>query len=728
MPDEIIRNKYGETTFVSVEPPERDVADGTFEAAAVAAPVRTATQVADEFLREQLPQMGLGNSHLASDQTALAAASGTEPVIQFSRERDVAGAKVVVYDQYVMGLSVFNARIGVDIDGTSMTVTSAQSSMHGNITLANPDQIRQPAHDETLTPAALKSLLGFDLPNLGKGRIERQVVYRYEPEERVEVPDDNNLGCFAGPPVPAYTLAPVPTSIRAGSHYVVNEVLFRASRHPDEPPVNWRALVEPQSKAVLYLRALVANATGMVMMRDPQVQTGANVTGASSDVLLNPFRSSSMLGGIVNANPQNLAGNFVRLGELTSPVIVSPTEANPPAQFNYNVRSDNFSAANAYYHCDTCFRTMQDFGFNVTTYFNNTAFPVVVDHRGLGNVVNANAPGNAAGNGSGGFNFALLQAGQPIGIAAANGVVWHEFGHALLWDNVSSPNFGFAHSAGDSLAAIFHDPGSKAPDRFDTFPWVQAATPLGRRHDRAVSAGWGWFGANYNTQYNGEQILSTTMFRFYGSIGGDANHVATQTRASQTTAYLIFKAIGLLTATTNDPRVFVTRLETADKTTTTFEGIAGGALHKVIRWAFEKQGLFQPNAVPGMGNTVTKEGNPPDVDVYIDDGRHGEYQYQPNHWSCQDMWVRNAPDGGPTHQHPLVGLKNYMYVRVKNRGTQTANNVKVKGFQADPGMGLTFPDDFGADVDADPQRFRADSLGRFHGGRTFCVRAHAGGS
>ena len=60
MPDEIIRNKYGETTFVSVEPPERDVEDGTFEAAAVAAPVRTATQVADEFLREQLPQMGLG--------------------------------------------------------------------------------------------------------------------------------------------------------------------------------------------------------------------------------------------------------------------------------------------------------------------------------------------------------------------------------------------------------------------------------------------------------------------------------------------------------------------------------------------------------------------------------------------------------------------------------------------------------------------------------------------
>src|SRR5262245_21526621 len=173
MTDEKIRNKYGETTFVAVGPPERDVEDGAFEAAAVAAPVGTATQVADEFLRQYLPQMGLGNSHLTSDQTALDAANQTEPVIQFSRERDVDGAKVVVYDQYVMGLSVFNARIGVDIDGTSMTVTSAQSSMHGNITLANPDQIKQPTATETLTPAALKKLLGFDLPNLGEGRIER---------------------------------------------------------------------------------------------------------------------------------------------------------------------------------------------------------------------------------------------------------------------------------------------------------------------------------------------------------------------------------------------------------------------------------------------------------------------------------------------------------------------------------------------------------------------------
>ena len=698
MPDETIRNNYGEMTFLSVEPKERDDDDTTETLAAESASAgMTPTQVANEFLREHLSEMGLGRSYLASDETSLQAAQDTDSLIEFSQERDVAGSKLVVYEQMTLGLQVFDARIGVSLDASSMAVTGLQSSMHGNIDVVNADQIKAPTGSGKLNAVALKKLLKIDLPKLEEGHVERQVVYRYEPAERTEVEDDSHQGCFADEPPPSYKLPAVPATIRAGAHYVVNEVLFRAARSRQESPVNWRALVEPKSGAVLYLRALVAGATGMVMLRDPQVQTGAAVTGASSDAVLNPFRSSVTLPGIVSTNPQKLAGNFVRIAETSNPVIAGPSEANASAVFNYNVRTDNFSAVNAYYHSDNCFRTMQDYGFNVATYFNNTTFPVPVDHRGLGNAVNAQAPGNINGNGSGGFIFALLQAGQPIGIAAANGVVWHEFGHALLWDTVSSPNFGFAHSAGDSLAAVFHDPGSKAPDRFDTFPWVQAGTPLGRRHDRAVSAGWGWFGSNYNTQYNGEQILATTLFRLYRSIGGDATaFLATQTRASQTVAYLIFKGIGLLTSTTPDPRIFVSKLQDADKTTTAFKGIAGGALHKVVRWAFEKQGLFQPAAVPGVGNTVTKEGNPPDVDVYINDGRNGEYQYLANHWSCQDMWVRNAPDGGTTHQNPLVGLKNYMYVRVKNRGLQTATNVRVKGFKAFPGTGLSFPDDWTA--------------------------------
>ena len=41
----------------------------------------------------------------------------------------------------------------------------------------------------------------------------------------------------------------------------------------------------------------------------------------------------------------------------------------------------------------------------------------------------------------------------------------------------NSPNFGFSHSAGDSIAVILNDPETQAPDRFVSFPWVN----IGRR-------------------------------------------------------------------------------------------------------------------------------------------------------------------------------------------------------------------------------------------------------
>ena len=72
-------------------------------------------------------------------------------------------------------------------------------------------------------------------------------------------------------------------------------------------------------------------------------------------------------------------------------------------------------------------------------------------------------------------------------------VAMHElFGHGVLFNHVGSRNLGFSHSAGDSFAAILNDPGSRAPDRYQTFPWMFAVAP--RRHNRAVAAGFGWSG------------------------------------------------------------------------------------------------------------------------------------------------------------------------------------------------------------------------------------------
>ena len=689
MSDDIIRNEYGEVVFMSSTGTGARVAglDG-----------QTHIQVANSYVRQHMAEMGLLESRLEDDEAAFRDASReNDPVISVAREKDIAGARVVVYEQSIDGMAVYDAHMGVQITEQTMAVTSLQSSMHQRINIVNPKAKSKQKLPKKLSRAALKKMLGINLENLGEGNINRQVVYRFEPDLRLEQTDDTHQGCFSDHHAnDELSLPELSSEFSKGNHYIVNEVLFRASRNKEEAAVNWRALVEPESGSVLYIRALVACVTGMVFVRDPQTQTGANVSGASSNAVLNPFRSSISLPGIVPDTPQSLSGEYVELAETSAPVIPAPTVPNPAGLFNYDVRTDDFSAVNAYYHCDNLFRTMADYGFDIPDYFSGTQFPVPVDHRALGNAVNAQAPGNVTGTGLGELRFALLQAGQPVGISTSNRVVWHEFGHGLLWDHVNSPNFGFAHSAGDSLAAILNDPGSNEPDRFDTFPWVQQATPLGRRHDRAISDGWAWFGPQYNTQYQGEQILCTTLFRLYQSLGGDSNSLTTQTRAAQTTAYLIFKAIGLLTSTTQFPEVFVNNMQNADVTTTNFKGIPGGGIHKVIRWAFEKQGLFQPDARPGMGNIVNSEGNPPDVDVYIDDGRQGEYQYLANHWSCQDMWVRHSADGGLVHQNPVVGVTNHMYVRVKNRGLQFATNVNVAAYHCLPGMGLSFPDDWTA--------------------------------
>jgi hypothetical protein len=90
----------------------------------------------------------------------------------------------------------------------------------------------------------------------------------------------------------------------------------------------------------------------------------------------------------------------------------------------------------------------------------------------------------------------------------------------------------------------------------------------------------------------------------------------------------------------------------------------------------------------------TTAGAPPEVDVYIDDGRAGEYQYIFAHWQNQSIWNRNAADGMAGHQNAIDGQTNYIYGKVKNRGTTTANNVTVRAYHSLPGAGLIWPTDF----------------------------------
>lgn len=163
--------------------------------------------------------------------------------------------------------------------------------------------------------------------------------------------------------------------------------------------------------------------------------------------------------------------------------------------------------------------------------------------------------------------------------------------------------------------------------------------------------------------------------------------------AARVVTYLMLRAVGTLTPSTNPSNAsgWVNALLAADTGDWTTAGLAGGAYGKVIRWAFEKQGLFQAAGGP---TPVAREGKPPAQDVYIDDGRHGEYQFQAVHWDNQNVWNRRYADDGTLHEDPWLNRTNYAYCRVRNRGTQTATGVVVKAYNTDPGAGLTWPDDW----------------------------------
>lgn len=538
----------------------------------------------------------------------------------------------------------------------------------------------------------------------------RFFIYRYNAEERqpqqtVDIVKSlrekiyNIKGDDAEITLP---LPPVPGQIKDDQHYLVAEVIFHL---PPENRLNWKALFEVETGSILWLRAMVAGVNGMVFTYDPQTSTGdLTNTPDDNDTVLNPLRDDVELLNLDAAvdGVQSLTGSKVTVIDDDAPAIAPPTEATG-TDFDYGARTDDFAAVNAYYHGNNLFDVIEDLGFDLTNYFGGTGLPVHLDHRasyGDPNGIERNAAcfGNAAGDGIGFVGYMLTDltdTTNPLGRAVDKWVHWHEIGgHGILWDHVESPNFGFAHSAGDVMAAFQNDPESQLrdlPERFLYAPF----RGLDRWFNRAVADGWGWGGTNDSSSRNREAILTTTLFRFYQALGGDANQVAKRWQASGISSWMILESVANLTPGTNPASAedFYIDLAAADRDGWTTEGYAGGAYGKVLRWAFEKQGMWR-----SAGDPTTNIGAPEPVDLYVDDGRAGEYQYQAVHWNNQNVWNRTTADGGTTQDPGVAGVESYAYVKVKNRGTADASGT-VKLYHCLPGAGLTWPTDF---VQAEP--------------------------
>ena len=403
-----------------------------------------------------------------------------------------------------------------------------------------------------------------------------------------------------------FDVADVDPRIKDGAYYMVAEITFEVTVDRDRDV--WRVLVELETNSILYLRPMSAHVNGYVYERDPITKTGTTTsTSASNNATLNPHRDDVTLQNLdaPSGGTQSLSGSFAEVTQVEGANIASPTPATG-TDFDYDVRTNNFASVSGYFHVDRIFRTMEDLGFDVGTYMSNTVFPVPVDIRCFDSI-NAHCVGDGMG-GIGHTGYGLMDTtdtGNPLGRACDPRVHLHEvLGHGILYEAVDDANMGFTHSAGDSLSLIYFDPDSQCKGvdgtpvgkpgdlRFTYVPWHPT---LDRRCDRNVAAGWAWNGSRDNGQDTAPRKSSRPRCSVLPLNRRRSPNLGRRQFASRMAMYLILRAIGNLTPATNPQyaRDFATELMDADALNWTSEGVFGGAYHKVIRWAFEKQGEYQ---------------------------------------------------------------------------------------------------------------------------------------
>jgi len=106
----------------------------------------------------------------------------------------------------------------------------------------------------------------------------------------------------------------------------------------------------------------------------------------------------------------------------------------------------------------------------------------------------------------------------------------------------------------------------------------------------------------------------------------------------------------------------------------------------------------QPELVDAFHRWVYGFSDPsPAPNVWLrDDPAHtGSESWSGRFWDSPDLWIRNADDGGATHQPPIAGRDNWFYARIRNRGAGMARHFvvtfQVKQFA---GVEFTWPADF----------------------------------
>lgn len=478
------------------------------------------------------------------------------------------------------------------------------------------------------------------------------------------------------------------------------------------PRGSWRILIDAVSGHVLNVIDLAQYATGTAQVFDPNpiVTSGdTSLRHTSPDATINAQRVAVTLD---NLNPPaggnyDLHGSYIQMQEEEAPTVAEPS--NTSGAFDYSWDDNSFLDAMAYFHLNR----FQEYVQTTLGLTHSANYAIPVDPQGLNGADNSHYSPGGSGTGYIAFGGGTqpIPSSNPVPDAADAMVVLHEYGHAIQ-DN-SNPNFdnpasGVGEGFGDTLAAIYYDDkhANPAATRGFMMSW-DAEMGTGSWPGRVYNLAWLFDGPEYanalvTDNHTAGQLWCTTMFELYRKLGGDSVYAGTKSSGRDLALRLHLMANFNVPTDGATAAQMGQQIEAADSNLGGWR-YANGLHRKVIYDTFRRRHLSGYTDLP--------------VDVYINDGRQGGYgsltgndafterQWLDTWWETQDVWVTVVPyanaaaqqAGDPgDHVEPPVGSTAYLYVRVGNKGSAAAGSgpITVRAFHADPGIGLTWPENW----------------------------------
>jgi hypothetical protein len=414
--------------------------------------------------------------------------------------------------------------------------------------------------------------------------------------------------------------------------------------------------------------------SGLVFDPDPITTSGdENLSNSSPKDLLEAQRKAITLQNLKppTANGMyNLNGLYANVTDIEIPHVPPPT--NSIGEFRFSYLDDGFKDVMAYYHIDSFQRYIQSLGFS-----NIVSLPLHVDAHGQKSQYNS-------------LTKAMILAEESItnpSAAEDASLILHYYGQAILDDQNPGFNYlgGLGIGFGDFLGAVFFDDrhANPAATRGLISPWYNGHASH-RRYDRP----WKFGGPEAVDDYAKGEIWASVMFEIYRKLGGDSSKLIDKHNARDLTIKLHLDANFVVQSTATETQMGLEILK-ADLALQGWHDHFGGLHSKVIYEAFHSRIL------DGFNDNLTLTS---DVDVYINDGRKGKYDWLEDPWHPKDIWTRLKKDGNlpgnDVHQKPIQDKPAYLYAKVRNLGTEIAKIVTVKAYSSAMNIGQIWPNDF----------------------------------